>query len=91
MSESWRLPEILRLHGMTIMTDTRLFREAEARMKRRKAKRNRMADDIRVISVIDRALRDFNLWEPPTKTERFTLSLGWCCLIGCVVFGWVYL
>ncbi len=73
------------------MTTARLFREAEARMKRRKAKRNRMADDIRAIRAMERLSR-FDLFAPlQTKTERFTLSLGWCCLIGCAVFGWVYL
>lgn len=72
--------------------DDRLFTEAEARTKRRRAARNRMADDILALQALDRALRRFDLFAPvETKTERFTLGLGFACLAGCVVFGLVYL
>lgn len=70
---------------------TRLLAKADRIATERVAERNRMADDIRAIRAMERLSR-FNLFAPiETKTERFTLSLGWCCLIGCAVFGWVYL
>lgn len=71
---------------------TRLFTEAEARTKRRRAARNRMADDILAMRTLEDALRRFDLFAPvETKTERFTLGLGFACLAGCAVFGLVYL
>lgn len=74
------------------MTDeARLFRECDRREALRRKERNKMADDVRAIAALNWALRDFNLFAPiETKTERVSLSLGWACLFGCVVFGVAY-